>query len=242
MDLFHEELLIQRYDNKNNDEITWKIGIEYDCNIYINNKLYRNFAVSPYEIDCFITGYFLTSGKLQNMSDILDYKYDINNDDQSIIINVKMADDKYDDFLNSENLGTSQDIFTSQDIPVENMYTGAVKFSEIARNEQGNNYSLHMGCWFDEDGNLIKRCYDLSRHVALDKALGYAYTNNCHKGFLVMSSRAAFELVNKAYLTGVKNLVFMSFPTTLAINKAKSKSMNLYVYSKNKLYTITSNS
>ncbi len=245
---YHRKTIVNLMDTQENQDTFWKIGIEYNCNIFINKDLYQTYSISPYEVENFALGYCLTSGKLSNKDDILNVSHEIDHENEIVNVHIQLKNHVYDNFKNNSK---PQEFFSpfadNTKISHANFHKGALKFMEISQQEKEDNYSLHMGCWFNSQGELQSMCYDLSRHVALDKTLGKAFNknilndddNNNINGFLVMSSRAAYELLNKAINAGVKNIIFMSAPTTWAIKVSTQHNINLMVFFKNKLHKFT---
>ena len=71
---------------------------------------------------------------------------------------------------------------------------------------------------------------DVGRHNALDKLLGQRAQGKLSNadGFIIMSSRASYELVRKCARMGVPVLATISAPTTLAVDIARQAGMQLY--------------
>ncbi|MGQ0456931.1 MAG: formate dehydrogenase accessory sulfurtransferase FdhD [Hyphomicrobium sp.] len=91
------------------------------------------------------------------------------------------------------------------------------------------NRSVHGAAWASHDGEIIIVREDVGRHNALDKligALAQAKTD-MSSGFVLMTSRCSFELVQKCVTAGVSALVTVSAPTALALDLAKSANLFL---------------
>jgi len=90
--------------------------------------------------------------------------------------------------------------------------------------------SLHAAGWALPDGLLTDVLEDVGRHNALDKLLGRlaAAGRLGEPGFVVMSSRASYELARKCARLGVPALATISAPTSLAVRIAAQAGMRLW--------------
>lgn len=91
------------------------------------------------------------------------------------------------------------------------------------------NRSVHAAAWAGPDGDIALVREDVGRHNALDKLIGavYAARTGTQNGFVLMTSRCSFELVQKCALSGIGALVTVSAPTALALDLAKASGLFL---------------
>jgi len=89
---------------------------------------------------------------------------------------------------------------------------------------------VHASGLFDYDGNLICLREDVGRHNALDKVVGWGLDKKflpAEDTILLLSGRISFELVQKALLAGIPNLVGIGAPSSLAIKLAEEFDLTL---------------
>lgn len=96
--------------------------------------------------------------------------------------------------------------------------------------------AYHGAAWCDLDGNISYLCEDVGRHNALDKLIGKLSMadklGQDMQGFLLMSSRASHEILQKAAMAGIGIVVAVSAPTSLAIDIAKQAGITLVGFSR----------
>jgi len=90
--------------------------------------------------------------------------------------------------------------------------------------------AVHGAALCDIDGNIELLREDVGRHNAMDKLYGAVCKQvnpATNEHFVLISSRASYELVLKAALMGVGMLVAVSAPTGLAVRLAEQSNITL---------------
>ena len=87
--------------------------------------------------------------------------------------------------------------------------------------------STHAAAFFSVEGKLLAIREDVGRHVALDKLLGWHAKADTPQGFIVVTSRASYEMVQKTVSCGIEMLIAISAATDLAVQMAEQYNLTL---------------
>lgn len=100
---------------------------------------------------------------------------------------------------------------------------------------------LHAAALFDAHGTLLGLREDVERHHAVDKLIGSFFLNDklpLDKHILLVSGRAGFEIMEKAFMASVPVMCAVGAPSSLAVQFAQEGGMTLIGYLRADAYNV----
>ena len=136
---------------------------------------------------------------------------------------------------NSIQAITQQSVFSAKNILLA---LDHLSKHQIIQQQTG---ATHAAALCNQDGKILFIREDVGRHNALDKLIGAFYnhdTLNIKNPFIIISSRASYEMIQKAAVLKVALVVAISAPTALAVRLANKLGITLLGFARGKNYNI----
>lgn len=221
-----------------------RIAVEAPVAIEVDGLGYAVMMMTPQALEAFAVGFMLTERLADTTADILavePFEAEL-----GWIVRVALADrcrSRIHDRVRHRTSDTACGLCgiagleqvrrpVARPAPVPRT-TGAALFAALAAlcDHQPLNAAtgaVHAAAACAPDGAIVMACEDVGRHNALDKLIGsMAVAARPIDGFLLVTSRISFEMVDKALVAGAPLLVGISAPTTMAVNHAGAHGLTL---------------
>ena len=230
---------------KGDDRKRWQLAEEVPVNISYNEKPHVVMMATPSDLEDFAWGFSLSEGVLASPDLIRDVAVvlveggilvDVSTAERAEVVRERQARSlegrsgcglcgmqRLDQVIRTVRPVKAGFVWTTQAV--------ARAFEEMPQKQVMNrqNHSVHGAAWCAPDGEVLLIREDVGRHNALDKLIGALARQKADStaGFVVMTSRCSFELVQKAAAVGVPYLATVSAPTSLALDLAERAGMVL---------------
>ncbi len=228
----------------------WSLPEEVPVALQINSAPYAVMMATPADLQDFAIGFALSEGLVKQVSHVGNVLVMPSGDgftadiaiDEHHIIRERMISRSIEGRVGCGLCGV-EDMADAIRMPNGKLATVHLApeivgraFEQLPEYQPMNavNRTVHAAAWCNADGDIQLAREDVGRHNALDKLIGAMAQagTSPRDGFVVMSSRCSFELVQKCAIAGIGALATVSAPTALAYRLAKEAGLSLAALSK----------
>ena len=214
------------------------VALEY------NGIAHTVMLATPVDLEDFGLGFSLTEGIVAHPGEVYDIEAEQSN--AGITLRIEIAGEAFHrlkarrrslagrtgcGLCGAESLAqVTRDlppVATPAPIPLASLCDGMRRLPDQQLLQQRTG-AVHAACHIGADGGITHVREDVGRHNALDKTLGsLARSGATANGALIITSRASFEMVQKAAALGYGILAAVSAPTAAAVRLSERLNLTL---------------
>ncbi|WP_245414527.1 formate dehydrogenase accessory sulfurtransferase FdhD [Aestuariivirga litoralis] len=227
------------------EETIWQVPEEVPLAVQFNSQSYAVMMGTPADFEDFAIGFAIAEGLIAKASDVTAVL--VLPTEQGYAIDLSVPEEKINrDRMAKRSLeGRTgcglcgiEDMKDAIRMPSRRLPAVALSPQAVARAYEQLpahqpmsrvNRTVHAAAWCSVDGEILLSREDVGRHNALDKLIGALAREgrDLGQGFVLMSSRCSFELVQKCAIAGIGALATVSAPTALALSLARQAHLKL---------------
>lgn len=241
---------VAAYGTLADQKTTWLLPEEVPVALHINSTPYAVMMATPTDLEDFALGFALSEGLVKRASDVVGLLVFPSGEGHTADIAIPEANLLRERMVSRSlegrvgcglcGIAEMEDAIRmpAGQIAKVSLTASAVAiaFEALPRFQPMNavNRTVHAAAWCSPGGDIQFAREDVGRHNALDKLIGAMARagSNPRDGFVLMSSRCSFELVQKCALAGIAALATVSAPTALAYRLARDAGLSLAALSR----------
>jgi FdhD protein len=226
------------------------VGLEY------NGISHAVMLASPADLEDFALGFSLTEGIIADASELYDCEVESRPDGR--LVHIEIASERFVKLKERRRNLTGRtgcglcgtealDQVARCVAPVTHrhpvaplMLTAGMRAMHALQPMQQQSGATHAAAWMNADGELLAVREDVGRHNALDKLIGALAKKNTDfsQGALLLTSRASYEMVQKAAMMGIACVAAISAPTSFAVELAEQSGVTLLGFMRDASYVV----
>lgn len=224
---------------------TRALAVEAAVNLVYGSVPHAVMMATPADLEDFAYGFSLTEGIVESASEIRSTRVEVGED--GLRLHVELAPGRLREHLARKRAISGrtgcgvcgiEDLAQLPQAQLRNApavrvtlpaIAAALSNLDAAQLLGAETRAVHAAAWARLDGSLAAVREDVGRHNALDKLIGALMRSGTEvdQGFLVITSRCSFEMVEKAARLGAAVIVAISAPTSLALERARANGLTL---------------
>lgn len=221
-----------------------QVPIELPLNVLYGSRPYAVMMVTPEHLEDFALGFTVTEGIVSDVAEIQGVALRETDDGLQAVVTLTKSASRHP--LRERSLSgrtgcglcgvtSLADVPRAKVVerPAVDVSLEAVRRAlgalEAAQPLNRSTRAVHAAAWCSRDGELVLVREDVGRHCAVDKLVGARLREGkpADEGFLLLTSRCSYELVDKAAVYGARTIVSISAPTSYAVERAQLHDITL---------------
>lgn len=232
------------------------VAVELAVNVVYGTVPYAVMMMTPADLEDFAVGFSLTEGVIAGRADIRGVRTE--DDEHGLRLVVNLVAERFHTLLarrRSMSGRTSCGVCGIEDLAAiprtVQRVSGEAALQPAAIRRALDTLpglqtlnqatgAVHAAAWAGHDGGIACVREDVGRHNALDKLIGACVSAGTDpaSGFLLVTSRCSYEMVEKAAAFGTGALVAISAPTSLGVERARHHGIALWGIARNDSATL----
>ena len=252
----YQQTTVDRWRGDLHDQREDYIAEEVPISLIYNGVPHVVMLATPTNLEEFALGFSITEGIIKNPLELLSVR--VYNRSNGIEVQLKIPEqrfqclsDKGRNLTGRTGCGLCGASTLKQAIRQPNEVKGDLSvsaaelqsaLSEIKQHQKLNQLTgaVHAAAWAVPGLGIVDIREDVGRHNALDKLIGFLLRTgkDLSAGFVIVTSRASYEMVQKTAWIGITLLAAISAPTGLAIRLANETGLTLIGFAREDQHVI----
>ncbi len=252
----YQQITVDRWKGKLYERREDFIAEEVPISLIYNQIPHVVMLATPTNLEEFALGFSITEGIIKSPHELLSAR--VYNRSNGIEIQLKIPEHRFDrlsdkgrNLTGRTGCGLCGASTLQQAIRQPNAVNGELSVSaedlrsalfDIGNHQKLNHITgaVHAAAWVVPGQGISDIREDVGRHNALDKLIGCLLRNNkdLSSGFIIITSRASYEMVQKTAWVGISLLAAISAPTGLAIRLANETGLTLIGFARDDQHVV----
>lgn len=240
-------ILIERFTDGLSTSTFDELSVEEPLQVLLNGKPFATLMRTPGADIALVEGFLFSEGIISKPADILELAVTQHPTSQEIAVRLaghcQLTQASARSLYLSSSCGVCGRASVDQlldrieailplVVSPEFLISLLPKFS-TAQRDFSRTGGVHAAALFSLEGQVLAIHEDVGRHNALDKLIGEQFRAGLvplHDKILVMSSRASFDIVQKAATAGIPVVATMGAASSLAASLAQAAGIHLHCF------------
>jgi FdhD protein len=250
------EVPVQRWKNGQLSRTTDFVTEEMPVALVYHGVPHVVMLASPADLEDYAVGFTVSEGLVGSPSEI--QSVEVERGTESIEVRIGIAGERFSELLRrrrnltgrsgcglcgaetvEEAIRPPVQVATGPTVTSADMHAALVQLDTL-QPINARTGSIHAAAWVVPGKGIQLVREDVGRHNALDKVIGALVRSGTEvaSGYAVITSRASFEMVQKAAAAGITFMVAVSAPTALAIRMAEQTGLTLVGFARRDQHVI----